>query len=333
MNNHILRRLNWIDKLIDKYNLDLFGLTVFTEFGTNDYMYPGAIAAIAGAEKVYAYNQNIEFDKSLTSKSLVSTYPFYYLNSKYNLRYVNSRDHVKEADIITNSGLVRPITSQDVSNMKNTAVIALMMNDDQVREGDIDIDACNRKWIELVATNEEQAGILDSMGFKLLKALFDAGLSVWNDKYLLLSIEPYSKYYENILDRNNVKYSRSTFENLSEYDAIIVANHCHKANNDFVWIGRENCDDKKSVISAERILEENPSIKIINISGTIDSYWINRSGINLYPAYSTKKGHSAINGSYLGYKVVFETIVASLKAAEQVARKRLTIGNDAGGQE
>ncbi|MDD2679516.1 MAG: hypothetical protein PHO03_01760 [Candidatus Omnitrophica bacterium] len=303
-------KLNWIEKLLDKYQLDLSGLTVFTELATRDYFLAGFIPALANAKKVYLYNEDL-FCGSNDPGSFFSQ-----------IEKTNSKDKMAEADIITNTGFVRPITAQNVAMMKGTAIIALMMSKQQIRPSDIDISACLSKGIELVETDEINSGILDSMGFKLLKVLFDSGLSVWNDRYLLLSAGLWSGYYERMLNNNGISYSKSTFNHLKNFDAIIVANHDQVLNRDLLWIGADN-DEQRSVISIDRILKENPLIKIINISGNIDHSTIFESGIDMYPNVKTKTGYSAVHGGYLGYKVVFEMMVASLKAAERAARDRL----------
>ncbi|MDD5053432.1 MAG: hypothetical protein PHO27_11925 [Sulfuricurvum sp.] len=304
----ILVKIKWIEKLVEKYELDLTGLTVFTEVATNDYFLAGMIPAFANAQMVYMYDKDLLFENKVEGSD--------------NIRITSSRDKIAEADIITNTGFIRPVTALDVAKMKDTAIIALMMSQQQIRPSDIEIQACLNKGIELIETDEVNSGILNSMGFKFLKVLFDAGLTVWKDKYLLLSTGLWASYYVQALEINKIDFVRTSFGSLKDYDAIIVADHGNFLD-DGLWIGQDN-DQIRSVISIDRILKENPLIKIINISGQMDVKGLVEAGIDVYPEIETIAGHSVVRGDYLGYKVVFEMMVLSLKAAEQAARKRLT---------
>ncbi|MFA6446576.1 MAG: hypothetical protein WCW14_05010 [Candidatus Paceibacterota bacterium] len=306
-----MRRLNWLDKLITKYNLDLSGLSVFCEYADGNYLFTGIAAAYARAKTVYFYYPSLTDQWCMDVNKDVANFP-----DLKNVVVTNSRLWMAECDIITNSGLIRPIMAVDVLRMKDTAIIAFMMSKSQIRPSDIDIQACIDRGIELVETNEADCGILESMGFKLAKVLFEAGLSVWNDFYLLISTDEHSEYYESWLGRNGINYTKDCVVDLSTVDAIIVADH---SQSNYCFVG------EKGWIDFDKIKIENPLIKVINISGNIDVKGLRDNGIDVYPNKIVPAGHSVVHGDYLGYKVSLEFFVASLKAAELAARRRLTI--------
>ena len=61
---------------------------------------------------------------------------------------------ISEADIITNSGHLRPLDQDKLQYLKKGAVASLMYEDWEIRDIDIDINYCNRQNIVVGAINE-----------------------------------------------------------------------------------------------------------------------------------------------------------------------------------
>ena len=59
-----------------------------------------------------------------------------------------------QSDIVTNSGMLRPINDEVVSKLKKTAVIPLMWETWELRPGEIDIISCQKNKIPVIGTNE-----------------------------------------------------------------------------------------------------------------------------------------------------------------------------------
>ena len=58
-----------------------------------------------------------------------------------------SPDVLRQADIVTNSGHLRPLDAPTIRAMKPTAVIPLMYEAWELRPGDVDLDEC-RAYLE-----------------------------------------------------------------------------------------------------------------------------------------------------------------------------------------
>ena len=71
---------------------------------------------------------------------------------------------VAQADIITNSGHVRPIDAEMIGWMKPTAVIPLMYEAWEFRDADLDLAACQRRGIVVAGTNERHPAISTCRG-------------------------------------------------------------------------------------------------------------------------------------------------------------------------
>lgn len=52
-----------VKKAIKKFNLDLKGLTVFTEAATGNYLYTSIISALAGSDRVFAVTGDSKYGK------------------------------------------------------------------------------------------------------------------------------------------------------------------------------------------------------------------------------------------------------------------------------
>jgi len=201
--------------------------------------------------------------------------------------------------------------------MKKTAVVALMMKADQVRLEDVNIQELQKAHIVPIATDEAKIGLLGSMGWKIIKACFESGLSVWRDKYILMAsagfVRDELECFFADTDIDCQTWPDTSEKRLATADAIIVAEYGLKCPQ----IG------PSGLIKIQHIKEINPNIKIIYISGNVDVHELNLAGIFVFPHVQPNLGHTALSGDYLSYKVTFELNIASLKAAEIAARARL----------
>jgi hypothetical protein len=291
----------YISCLIDKYSLNLRDRIIFTEYATGNYYYTAVMAKMAGAEEVYAYSPLSFSQPCLSQDGIIQT---------------SIRDFIRAADIITNSGNVRPITRLDIDIMKPSAVIALMMMKSQVRDGDVDLLYCDKRQIRFVETDEAGIGILDSIGFKIMKVCFEAGLSVWRDRFFLLSSRLIGFKTRKFFEKMGVHISISLVDDF--YDAIILSDYSNDIDASLLkeWI--------------QRLAKINPLIRVIWISGELDESWCLQKGIDIYPLMSKLVGglrKTNVSGDYLSYKVTLELNVASLKAAEIALDNRGEISN------
>src|SRR5262245_22111919 len=125
LNNARLVRL--IRAAIDRCELDLNGATVLTEAASGAYVVTPVIAAMAGAEQVYAFTRNSRHgtveEVTETTMRLAEAAK---CEDQINVLTQLTPEHIHAADIVTNSGHVRPIDARFVEQMKSSAVIPLM---------------------------------------------------------------------------------------------------------------------------------------------------------------------------------------------------------------
>ena len=110
---------------VDRCDLDLTGLTVLTEAASGAYVVTPVLAAMAGAEvfAVAAGNAYASGDEIRELTGVLARTA----GVLDRLELVDRKDPaiVGSADIVTNSGRIRPIDAETVGHMKPSAVVAL----------------------------------------------------------------------------------------------------------------------------------------------------------------------------------------------------------------
>src|SRR5579859_4071324 len=184
---------------IQRCKLDLRGSVVLTEAATGPYVVTPILAAMAGAERVFALTRATRHgtveevrDETLSLARLEGV--------EERVLVLTERDPslFASADIVTNSGHVRPIGPELLGRMKDTAVIALMYEAWEFRPEDLDLAACARYGIVVGGTNERHPDIdvFSYLGILTVKLLLDAGVAVYGGSVLLLCDNPFGSFIE-----------------------------------------------------------------------------------------------------------------------------------------
>jgi len=329
------RKRKIVREAIEKFELDFSGLTVFTEAATGNYLYTSIMAALAGAENVFAVTSDSEYcSKEEIREQTLEEASKLEVNDKITVLFEKDQGCLSRSDIVTNSGFVRPITREIISYMKPTAVIPLMWSATELRPQEIDLQACREKGIVVLGTNENhpKLNLLASSGFKICKILFEKGFSVYGDKLLLIGSGDVCNLPTEFFINNKVSIDRVAFDNdipekqrsfirnreevlknLGSYDAIIV--------NEL----RYNIDiiSNEGFIPVKLFKKANPFIQIIHVTGSINKDDILREGLELYPKHTRPFGYMSISSDYLGPRCTLGLNAASLKVAEVASRCRL----------
>jgi hypothetical protein len=313
-------------RIIELLELDLKGLTVYTELGSGNYAWTPIIAALADADKVYAFTRTSRYgtaeenvrnlDKITRSLGLEDV--------RSRIEVVTDRlgKHVASADIITNSGLLRPIDGQMIDLMKSTAVVPLMYETWEFRRPDIDLKKCALKGIPVLGT-KETAPPLDMMrygGFLMSKLMFECGLEVHKDRILVVGKGRLANNIVKFLSSNGIEFHHLRSGNtgqldFGDWDAIVVA----EFDDDDMVIG------PGGVIDPHQLAKQNRSVQIVQICGTIDEPLIRKLGLSLHPD-QTQPGFMTVSADYLGPKASIELNAAGLKVGEIMSRYRLENG-------
>ncbi len=300
---------------IDRCNLQLQSAIVLTEAATGAYAVTPVLAAMAGAEKVFAIARSspygtVEQVKAQTLELAELTG----VSAKIEIIAEKSPEIVAQADIIANSGHVRPLDAQTIGWMKSTATIGLMYEAWEFRAADVDLIACRQRGIQVVGVNERHSAVdvFSFLGIMAVKLFLDAGISVYTSNVLLLCDNPFRDFIERGLASTGATVdtveSLATAPTNKTYDAILVAL-------------QPQLDRVITATDAATIAKHWPGAIVAQYWGDIDRAALSSHHIPLCPELEPKPGHMGILPSAVGPEPIIRLQTGGLKAAEVVWRQ------------
>lgn len=303
---------------IDRIGLNLTGLNILTEVGSNYYKYLPLIASIAGAKNVTAWCKDSKYGLAeeivQEAKNAIKIWS---CNDNIIFRS-NDRNFqdIQNSDIITNSGMLRPLDSQFIRFAKQNAVISLMFESWELRPGDIDLDICRENKIRVTGVSENNSvmSIFEYSGILAAKLILNAGVEIFQSNILIWSNDEFGEIAKKWIQKLEPK-------------TIIICNDTDKfyqflENADLVYFCDYHEDRQyfgpKGFLSLDRISQIKPTITFCHLYGKISKFECNKFGIKLYP---DKDGQNKIMSetlSFVGIEPVIQLLIAGLKAAQEV---------------
>jgi hypothetical protein len=313
------RLVSLMRQAVERCNLQLENAVVLTEAATGAYIVTPAIAALAGAKKVFALTRTTRYG-TLEQVKASTQYLTDLAGVSDRIEFITEKtpDIIAQADIITNSGHVRPINPEMIGWMKPSAVIGLMYEAWEFRAEDLDLATCRLQGIQVAGVNERHPAVdvFSFLGIMAVKLLLDAGISVYTSNILLLCDNPFREFIQHGLvqagaavDTVDSLVAASTNKN---YDAILVALQPRLE---------------------PRLGAEDAAIITKYWSGTVVAqYWgdIERSAfatqnIPVSPEITPKPGHMGILPSAVGPEPIVRLQTGGLKAAEVIWRQTFQV--------
>jgi hypothetical protein len=308
------RLVHLMQQAILRCNLQLQQATVLTEAATGAYIVTPVIAAMAGAENVFALTQSSRYG-TVEQVQAQTQQLAEMAGVSQRIQYITEKSQaiIAQADIVTNSGHVRPIDAAMIAAMKPTAVIGLMYETWEFRPDDIDLTACRQHGIPVVGVNERHPAVdvFSFLGIMAVKLLLDAGTAVYSNRILLLCDNPFAAYIERGLVSagatvDTVKHL--TVAALDQpYDAILVAL-------------QPRSEPVLSAIEATLIAKHWPGALVAQYWGDIERSGFAAHSIPIYPSVEPKPGHMGILPSAVGAEPIIRLQTGGLKAAEIIWR-------------
>jgi hypothetical protein len=301
---------------VDRCELDLTGAVVMTEAASGAYLVTPVLAAMAGAQvvavtRITPYGTVEEIARqtlALAALAGVDARSICVTSTK-------SPDDVAQADIVTNSGHVRPIDATMVEQMKPTAVVPLMYESWELRRGDVDLKACRRRGVSVAGTNERHPAIdvFSYLGVMAIRLLHDAGVAVCHSNLLLVCDNPFASFIEcslvgagaivTLVDRLPRQGGPTG------YDAIVIA----ARPGEGMVLGSAD---------AALIAERWPGAVVAQFWGDIDRKALAAAGVPFWPNAAPHAGHMAILPSAVGPEAIVRLQCGGLKVGELLWRSR-----------
>jgi len=298
---------------IERCALDLSGLTVLTEAATGAYVVTPVLAAMAGAERVFAVTRDTRYgtvDEVYAATMELAGHS----GTENRIEIVTGKADaiVSRADIITNSGHVRPIDARMIAAAKPGAVVALMYESWEFRPGDVDLDACRRAGVLVGGTTERhpRIDVFSYLGPMAVRLLHDAGVAVYRSSILLVCDNLFRTYLERGLRASGARVESTDRIDAApgdSFDAIVVS---LTPRGEPVLGAADACAIKARW----------PSAVVAQFWGDIDRAAFCATGIPVWAPEPPKPGHMGILLSDLGPEPIVRLQAGGLKAADALWR-------------
>ena len=305
------RLVRLMSSAIDRCKLELTGYTVLTEAANGAYVVTPVLAAMAGADvcalaagTVYGSAKEIQ-NVTLELAKLAG------VNDRIQLIFDRDSTYVGAADIITNSGQVRPIDAEMVAHMKPSAVVPLMYEDWEHRPSDVDLEACRARGIAVAGTNEQHpyVDIFSFLGPMAIKQLHDAGIAVRGNRIVLLCDNSFGPFIKHGLEEGGAEVVEADW-----LTADVLAPGC-----DAVLLAMQ--EDEHALTTAHVMLlsEEAPGAVVVQYLGSADRAALAAAGVSVWPERAPRPGHMGILPSALGPEPIIQLQVGGLKVGQLLA--------------
>lgn len=308
-------RLRTLMKLaVADTGLDMSGMTVLTEAATGAYTVTPVLAAMAGAKHVYAFTKpgrhGTVFDAKRETLELAALLG---VADRIEILEKISPEILHTVDIVTNSGHLRPLTTELIDQLRDDAVIALMFEAWEFRGEDLDIEACARRRIPVVGVNERHPAVdvFSFLGPLAVKQLHDCGLAVLGSRIGLLCDNDFlAPLHTGLtsLGANVTSFNSVAAVPPDAWDAFVVALQPATTPR----IGQAEAAHLAACAQAGAV--------VVQFWGDIDRTALARNGFAVWPASPVKQGHMGILLSEIGPEPIVRLQTGGLRAAEWVRR-------------
>lgn len=322
-----------IASVIDDLALDLRGRTVLTEAATGAYVVTVLLAGAAGA-RVFALSKDTRYGSAAEAvrqtRSAMAAAGLEHLDVTFVERL--TPEVIGAADVITNSGHLRPLDQRLLRHARCSAVIPLMYEAWEWRDGDVDLAYAHSRGMAVGATNERHPSIdvFGYLGDMALKQLFDAGVCPYRNKLVLLANNDFGPYIARVLgkvcarlaivapDSHRERYAGlQGIEWVGGFPRVRVPEEFRAAEAvvftaypfDDVWIGGAGPIDAAEVAAAF----DYPFL--LRYAGDVDVEALSAHGVRYYPPH-VSSGHMGVLPSAIGIDPVIRLQAGGLKSAE-----------------
>lgn len=301
---------------IQAFDLDLRGMSVLTEAGSNAFMCTALAAAQAGATKVYALCKDSEYASSSQVKREISALSNE-LGTNERIQLVDNLSTVPldRVNLLTNTGHLRPIRSETISRLpKLDAAIPLMWETWEFRPNDLDLNACIEHKVPVLGTEESdrRVGTLHAVGELAFRLLRDHCRPDQLKKVGLVSSGKFRTHIIEYLQKKNIEFLEldvtDSKTKTEEVSSLLIAEH----ESDHITIGEH--EGLQPQVLAKR------KVPIVHISGRIDYNAFDKFGLKKYPEKRVDFGQMTVTTAYIGPEPVIRLHTAGLKVGEALIR-------------
>jgi len=321
-NDYVVKRAI---KIIKQYNeilnFNLKGYTIFTEVGSNHYLYSPIIPLLCGADHVFAFIKDTKFGKAADIKQqCIEIANFLGLTNKLTIGENNFEyEWLTKSDIVTNSGMLRPIDKKKLSYFKKGSVIPLMFEAWEFRDSDLDIAECKKLGIKIAGTweNHPEIRVFDSVKMLCLKMAFEAGYEIQGNTIFVWSDDHFGELIVESFNANGAKKCFLSTDKLLLNEVI--------SQIDFIFFA--DYDEKENLfnlINFKSQTDKNYDFGIVHLFGNINIDIFKELGINIYPDFNGNSEQMTFTLSHVGLLPILKLQVAGYRVAYEMLNNQIT---------
>ncbi|HEX5496992.1 MAG TPA: hypothetical protein VFX70_20715 [Mycobacteriales bacterium] len=312
--------------------LDLSGRVVLTEAASGAYSVTPVLAALAGAEHVFAACRDTRHATVATVAEatgelaeLVGVADRIDMVATGLPGSAGVADLAAGADIVTNSGHVRPVDAAVVSRMRPGSVVSLMYEAWELRPSDVDVTACRERGVLVAGTNERHplVDVFSFLGVMAVKLLLDAGVAVYRSRIVVLCDNPFRGYLERglvavgarvrVCDGPSGLGAEPDGQPHDGPDAVLVAL-------------RPGAGPVLTGPALRTVAERMPGAVVAQFWGDVDRAAARSAGVPVWPVEPPAPGHMGVLPSDVGPEPVVRLQTGGLKVGELLTR-RMPLGD------
>ncbi|MDB5311346.1 MAG: glycosyltransferase [Gemmataceae bacterium] len=309
-----VRLARLLDEAVARCRIDLRGTVVFTEAATGPYAVTPVLAALAGADRVHALTRATRYGTVAAVAALTAALARAAgVAGRVEIVTAKQPALLARADVVTNSGHVRPLDRVTVGWMKRGAVVPLMYESWEMRPGDVDLAACRERGVRVAGTNERHPNVdvFSYLGVMAVKLLLDAGVAVHRSRVLLVCDNGFAPFIRAGLEASlaTVEVTPALTPDVltGRFDAILVATKPRPE----ATVGRAE---------AELIATRAPGTVVAQYWGEIARAALGVAGVPFWPPVGPRPGHMAVLPSAVGPEPIVRLQAGGLKVAEVLLR-------------
>ena len=289
------RLVRLMESAVERCQLDLSRRTVLTEAASGAYVVTPVLAALAGAD-VYALAAGTSYATAGELAALTSGLArLAGVADRVQLVREKAPDIVGAADIITNSGQVRPIDAAMVARLKPSAVIPLMYE----------------SWEYRGSERHPAVDVFSFLGAMAMKQLHDAGIAVYGSRIVVLCDNAFAPFITDYLRSGGADVAEA-----AELTQPVLATGC-----DAVLLALQpGADAALAAADAKLLAEEAPGAVLVQYWGDVDRDALTDAGVPVWPPRPPAPGHMGVLPSAIGPEPIVRLQSGGLKVGELLAR-------------
>jgi len=315
------------DQAVGDYGLDLTGLVVLTEAATGPYLYTPLLAARAGAtvralaaDSRYGLAADVAADTRAAAGRM---------GLEVEVVAARTLELFASADIVTNTGPLRPLDALAVGAMAPHAVIPLMWETWEHRPDEVDLRACAARGVVCLGTRESPPPLAYDgyLAATAARMLFELGLELYKTRVLLVGAglgDPIARGLPPMgcevcwaADAPGADLPLAGLPDHwaaegARYDAILLAEH-----RDF----REILGPA-GVLTPSTLADAQPALAVGVIAGGADASALRAAGLRVFPERLRPARYMSYQPVALGPRPVLELYAAGLAVGQAMSRAR-----------